>query len=163
MKIFHLAFTVIVGGLLMVPAALADTDIDAINQRLDNLHLDAARADYDSYFNHYTADAVFLGTDQSERWSIAEFQAYARPYFEAGQGWEYHPRERFIMGEGPLRWFDEVLWSDNYGYCRGTGVVVKTDAGWRVTHYSLTFLIPNEVAAEATALGMAARPDSVQP
>ena len=163
MNLSNLICAVFAGALLFTPAALADTDTDAINQLLDGLHRDAATADFDSYFSRYTADAVFLGTDKSERWSIAAFKAYARPHFEAGQGWEYHPNERFIMGEGRLRWFDEELWSDNYGHCRGTGVVKKTNAGWRVAHYSLTFLIPNDVAAEATALGIAAEDASATP
>ncbi|MGA1737348.1 MAG: nuclear transport factor 2 family protein [Pseudomonadales bacterium] len=32
------------------------------------------------------------------------------------------------------------------GPCRGTGVLRKTAEGWRIAHYSLTLLVPNELA-----------------
>lgn len=160
LSICRLATLMLWAALLLSPLAKADTAEDEIHALLDGLHRDAAQANFESYFHRYTADSIFLGTDKTERWSISDFKDYARPHFQAGRGWTYQPRERFIMGNGELRGFDEVLWSENYGHCRGTGVVIKTDDGWRVAHYSLTFLIPNEVAADATALGIAAEAEA---
>ena len=37
----------------------------------------------------YAPDAVFIGTDAGERWTIDEFEAYAEPHFSAGRGWTY--------------------------------------------------------------------------
>lgn len=135
-------------------------DIDAL---LDGLHQDATAGSFDSYFARYTADAIFMGTDKTERWTVAQFKDYARPIFDRGRGWEYTPVDRFVSGDGDLRWFDETVYNERYGHCRGTGVVVKTEAGWKIAHYSLTFLIPNAVAAEATALGLAEEARSTAP
>lgn len=139
------------------------SDDAAISALLDGLHRDAASANFDPYFDRFTEDAVFLGTDRLERWSVPDFKAYAKPYFDAGRGWTYTVRERHVMGAdttndhdeaalGTIRWFDEVLWNEKYGHCRGTGSVIKTTQGWRIAHYSLTFLIPNDVAAEVTQI-----------
>ena len=47
-----------------------------------------------------------------------------------------------------MRWFDEILFNEKLGYCRGTGVVKLIDNEWKIAHYSLTMLVPNEIAAE---------------
>lgn len=148
-------------ALPLVSGASANEDVAAIETLLDGLHSDAAAARFDPYFARFTKTAYFLGTDKSERWDIDQFRAYTQPHFAAGRGWRYQPVARHIMGDSNTRWFDELLINEKYGHCRGTGVVVKTDDGWRIAHYSLTFLIPNDAAAEATALGKAAEAPSV--
>ncbi|MCA9002937.1 MAG: nuclear transport factor 2 family protein, partial [Planctomycetes bacterium] len=40
-------------------------------------------------------------------------------------------------------WFDERLENAGYGVLRGTGVLHKEAAGWRIVHYSMTFAVPN--------------------
>ena len=64
----------------------AQTSPDAL---LDGLHQDAHEGNFQTYFERYTSDAVFLGTDKTERWSIEEFKAYAEPAFADGHGWTY--------------------------------------------------------------------------
>ena len=54
---------------------------------LDDWHRAASAADTERYFGHFTADAIFIGTDASERWTVEQFRAYARPHFDAGKGW----------------------------------------------------------------------------
>ena len=44
-----------------------------------------------------------------------------------------------------------MLWNDRYGVCRGTGVLLATEKGWRIAQYHLTFPIPNDLAKEFTA------------
>jgi hypothetical protein len=44
-----------------------------------------------------------------------------------------------------------VLDSKSYGTARGTGTLVLTPEGWRVSQYALTFPIPNDVADEVVA------------
>ena len=122
---------------------------EVINRVVDGLHADAAGALFTSYFDRFAPDAVFLGTDRTERWSIEEFKAYAKPIFDSGKGWRYEVVERNLSGEEGIYWFDEVLYNQKYGYCRGTGVVRKNSEGdWKIAHYSLTFLVPNGVANE---------------
>lgn len=123
---------------------------------LDALHREAAEADGAAYFDLFTPDAVYIGTDVTERWSIAEFRAYAEPYFNRGQGWTYTPRSRSLtLAPVDCRcvvWFDEALDSVGYGTSRGTGVLVRGDDGkWRIALYALTFPIPNALARDMTA------------
>jgi len=131
-------------------AAPTDPERTAIEEFLDDWHAAAGRADARAYFGALDPGAVFLGTDPSERWDKRAFEAYAEPYFSAGRGWTYRPVERhvWIVADGTLAWFDERLWNEKYGDCRGTGVVRKQDGDWYLVHYSLTLLVPNE-AAEA--------------
>lgn len=124
---------------------------------LDMWHRAAARGDFDAYFSRMTDDAVFLGTDPDERWTRAEFEAFARPYFNGVEAWTYEPIERHIIVEPrddpAIAWFDEILSNEKYGRCRGTGVAVRGgDGEWRLAHYSLTLLVPNEVTSDVVAV-----------
>jgi hypothetical protein len=124
---------------------------DEINELLDGLHQDAHEGNFQSYFDRYTSDAIFLGTDKTERWSIEEFKAYAKPAFADGNGWTYSVVERNWEGVGDMRWFDEILFNEKLGHCRGTGVVQLIEGEWKILHYALTMLVPNEIAAEVGA------------
>jgi uncharacterized protein (TIGR02246 family) len=137
-----------------VPAFGADEDaVAAIDEVLDAFHDAASRADGDLYFSLFAEDAVFIGTDATERWSVDEFRAFAEPYFSEGRGWTYTKTERhvYVAADGLTAWFDEMLWNDNYGTSRGTGVLVLTENGWRIAQYHLTFPIPNDLTAEFTS------------
>jgi hypothetical protein len=139
-------------SLALLPAmSLADNQRAAIDALIDGLHQDAHEGNFHTYFDRYTPDAVFLGTDKSERWTIDQFKVYAEPAFEDGHGWTYSVKERNWEGEGSTRWFDEVLLNEKLGHCRGTGVVELIDGEWKIAHYALTMLVPNEIAAEVGA------------
>ena len=139
-------------SLALLPAmSLADNQRAAIDALIDGLHQDAHEGNFHTYFDRYTPDAVFLGTDRSERWTIDQFKVYAEPAFEDGHGWTYSVKERNWEGEGSTRWFDEVLLNEKLGHCRGTGVVELIDGEWKIAHYALTMLVPNEIAAEVGA------------
>lgn len=128
-----------------------------LGEELDAWHDAAARGDFEAYFARMTDQAVFLGTDASERWAGQAFRDFARPHFDGptayGQGaWTYRPLQRHTEHEGGVAWFDEVLLNEKYGRCRGTGVALRgPDGRWRIAHYSLTFLVPNDLAADLTA------------
>ena len=139
-------------SLPLLPAmSLADNQRAAIDALIDGLHQDAHEGNFHTYFDRYTPDAVFLGTDKSERWTIDQFKIYAEPAFEDGHGWTYSVKERNWEGEGSTRWFDEVLLNEKLGHCRGTGVVELIDGEWKIAHYALTMLVPNEIAADVGA------------
>lgn len=125
-----------------------------VDQVLDDLHAAAAAADENRYFAHYASDAVFLGTDATERWDVAAFRAYAHPHFAAGRGWTYTPRDRHVSigSNGDVAWFDERLDNAKYGEVRGTGVLRLVGATWKVAQYNLSFPIPNALAAQVVAL-----------
>jgi hypothetical protein len=120
----------------------------AIDALLDGLHKDAHEGNFQTYFARYSSDAVFLGTDKTERWTIEEFKVYAKPAFSDGHGWTYTVVERNWEGSGNTRWFDEILFNEKLGHCRGTGVVQLISGEWKIEHYALTMLVPNSIAAD---------------
>ena len=123
---------------------------------VDRLHELASAADGPAYFDLFTPDARFVGTDGGERWSVEAFKAYAMPYFSQGKGWTYHPRDRVVtMLALPCQCvasFDELLDNDAYGVTRGSGVLVRTEAGWKIQQYVLSYVVPNDVARDVTGL-----------
>ena len=119
--------------------------IDAL---LDGLHQDAHEGNFDSYFDRYSSDAIFLGTDKTERWTVEEFKLYAKPAFADGHGWTYRVIERSWEGDRDTRWFDEILFNEKLGHCRGTGVVQLINNKWKIEHYALTMLVPNSIAGD---------------
>lgn len=125
-------------------------DKKAIEQVLTSFHHAAANADGKRYFSLLTQDAIFLGTDASERWSKQAFKAYVLPYFEQGKGWEYISKERNIsfIPKQDIAFFDELLFNENYGLCRGSGVLVKTPQGWKISQYNLAVMLPNAIAKD---------------
>lgn len=148
-RIFSILFFMVA----ILPTSVRAEEVDdrvAIGAVLDDLHLQASKADGDAYFALFSEGAVFIGTDVSERWPIDVFQKYALERFATGVGWTYSVTERHIdlAKGGDVAWFDEVLWNENYGTTRGTGVLVREGCGWKIAQYHLTIPIPNDLAAE---------------
>lgn len=139
----------------------------AVAAVLDAFHGAAARADEKAYFALLAPNAVFLGTDATERWDKTAFRAFARPYFAAGKAWTFIPRDRHVdvSQDGRVAWFDELLDSASYGECRGSGVLERNDGGWRIVQYHLTIPMPNDLAKELVERirEAAARPISSPP
>ena len=127
-----------------------DPERARIAAALDGFHRAASEADERRYFDLLTEEGVFLGTDATERWTKEEFRAYAEPHFALGRGWTYRAIERHVhVGpDGRTAWFDEKLWNDKYGDCRGTGVLLLVGGEWKIAQYNLTFPVPNEIAGE---------------
>jgi hypothetical protein len=114
---------------------------------LDALHDAASKAQANRYFSLFAPDAVFLGTDASERWTLDQFKAYALPYFARGQGWTYTPVERHTgVSQDGWAWFDELLENQKYGLCRGSGTLRQQSNGaWLIVQYDLSVPIPNDL------------------
>lgn len=134
----------------------APTPEAAAAATLDRMHAAASTADGTTYFAQFTPDARFIGTDASERWSLAQFRAYAEPYFAQGRGWTYTPRDR-VLTLAPLDcrcvvWFDELLDNAAYGETRGSGVLRLTDDGWKIEQYVLSIPVPNDKARAVVTL-----------
>jgi SnoaL-like protein len=115
---------------------------------LDGFHAAAAAADEEKYFSYFAADAVFLGTDATERWTRDEFRKWAHPYFARGKAWTYTPKSRWIAFSPDRRmaWFDELLDNASLGTCRGSGVLVLTSDGWKIEQYNLAIMVPNDAS-----------------
>ncbi len=131
-------------------APALDAETAPVNRVLDAMHAAASVADGEAYFVTFTADGRFIGTDATERWSLPAFKAYAMPYFSQGKGWTYRPTARTVT-IAPIdcrcvAWFDEVLDNDAYGTTRGSGVLRRTEDGWKIEQYVLSFAVPNDRA-----------------
>ncbi len=123
-----------------------------VSKTLDSFHQAASEAKFDEYFNHFAKDAMFIGTDASERWTVKEFKTYAKPAFQKGKGWTYKKRTRniFLSPDQKFAWFDELLDNEVYGTSRGTGVLIQENSKWKVAQYHLTFPVPNDMASRVT-------------
>lgn len=121
-----------------------------IDRTLDALHNAAATADEDTYFALFAPDAVFLGTDATERWPLPAFKAFAMPYFQRDSAWVYETIERHIdvAPGGDFAWFDERLMNARLGETRGSGALRRIDGAWRIVQYNLTIPVPNNLADE---------------
>ena len=115
---------------LIAASAIADehdAERAAIDAVLDDFHDAAASADAERYLGHMTDDAVFMGTDEWERWpKHPDFTDYVAMRFADG-GWSYRSVERHVELAGDMAWFDEVVFSERNGRFRGTGVLVRED------------------------------------
>ena len=102
-----------------------------------------------------TADAVFLGTDEWERWPMQpEFIEYVNVRFDAG-GWSYYSTNKNISfsQDGNVDWFDESSISNSMGgHFRGSGVLEKINGEWKISHYVLSVLVYNEISNDVMEL-----------
>lgn len=151
--------TIIALSVLSVAVAFAtpqDSDASAkaeIDTLLSAWHEAAAKADAGTYFGSMAPDAVFLGTDVTERWTKDEFEAWATPLFRGTSAWVFSATRRSISlsTDGNTAWFDEDLVSKSYWPCRGSGALEKIDGAWKIRLYSLAFTIPNSAVPEIRA------------
>lgn len=138
-------------GLMFTPGLAASgqssTDVAEIERVLDDFHDAAAHGDNERYLGHLTDDAVFMGTDEWERWpKHPDFVDYVGSRFHDGRGWSYRSVDRHvnIADAGDIAWFDEVIYSPSSGRFRGTGVLVHQGDTWKIAHYAMSFLVFNE-------------------
>lgn len=135
-----------------VAAAPGSGERAAIEAVLDDWHDAAAAADFERYFGHFAPQAVFIGTDATERWTLEQFREFARPHFDRGKAWSFTPVERHVTVLGEVAWFDEKLDTPNLGPCRGSGVLVRTERGWKIAHYVLSVALPNAIVDDVVAI-----------
>ena len=126
------------------PNGSTENNRKQITTLLDSFNIAAANADYSTYFNYFTEDAVFIGTDATEHWDKKAFMLWAKPYFDKKTTWNFTSLERHIYFDktGSLAWFDELL-NTQMKICRGSGVMVKQGEDWKVQQYVLSMTIPN--------------------
>lgn len=120
-----------------------------VSTALDAWHKAASGANFNNYFDLMAEDAIFIGTDATENWTKAEFQAYAKPYFDKGKAWSFTAIERHIYfnNDKTVAWFDELL-DTRMKICRGSGVLVLIKGKWKIKHYVLSMTIPNDTTDE---------------
>lgn len=132
-------------------AAQAKASIDQMLTRFRNA---AENADGKEYFGCLDKDGIFLGTDEKERFTLETLKATFGPNFEKGMGWKRDIKQRYIF-VGPnnqIGWFEEHAQRENLGAMRTTGVVRKTEDGWKIVQYNVSFPVPNEVVNDVAAI-----------
>ena len=120
---------------------------------LDQWHKAASDANFDAYFKLMDQQSIFIGTDPEELWNKQEFMDFAKPYFDRGKAWSFTSVERNIYMDQNQKyaWFDELL-STQMELCRGSGILMLTDQGWKISHYVLSIAVPNEDVDQLVAL-----------
>jgi hypothetical protein len=128
-------------------------DLSSINKFIDNWHLAAAKADAKVFFGSMEENGVYIGTDKTERWTKTEFIKFAKPYFDKGKAWDFKPFDRdvHVTKDGKVVWFSELL-TTWMGTCRGSGVMISTPEGWKITQYHLSVTVPNEIIKDFISL-----------
>ena len=126
-----------------------DRETKAVHQIIDSWHKAASEADFATYFNLMSDNAIFIGTDATENWNKKEFKAYAKPHFDKGKAWSFIPLERniYFSADQKTAWFDELL-DTQMKICRGSGVLTKVNNEWKIAHYVLSISIPNDLSNE---------------
>ncbi|MDP5077357.1 MAG: nuclear transport factor 2 family protein [Nonlabens sp.] len=122
-----------------------------INETVDSWHLAASQANFDSYFNLMTSDAIFIGTDATENWKLQEFKEFSKPFFDKGKAWSFTTLERNVYSTNGIVYFDELL-DTQMGICRGSGVLKMENGSYKIAHYVLSIAVPNEHVTSLTAL-----------
>ncbi|NLJ07571.1 MAG: nuclear transport factor 2 family protein [Sphingobacteriales bacterium] len=116
-----------------------------LDEFISHWHEAAAKADMKAYFDAFSQNAVFIGTDSSEYWTKTSFYEWAKPYFDRGKAWTLKANSRhiYIADNKKIAWWDELLYTSS-GTWIGTGVLQKKGNQWFIMHYTLSVTIPNE-------------------
>ena len=124
-----------------------------VHKLMNDWHHAAEVADEDVFFGSMTKEAIYLGTDASERWLRDELREWSKTYFDRDTAWAFTPTKRQVYFSNNQRtaWFEESL--DTWmGTCRGSGVLIKTAEGWKISHYDLSIMIPNQLVSDFLTL-----------
>ena len=129
----------------------AEHSPEEVHRVMDAWHHAASVADSSAYFGAMASnESIFIGTDETERWTTSEFKTWSRRYFQRASAWTFVPveGERHVQAQGDVAWLDEKLDSEHMGRCRGTGILTFDHEAntWKIAHYTLSYAVPNEVA-----------------
>jgi ketosteroid isomerase-like protein len=143
--------------LLLSPAWSAAPKLsptEEVNAVVDAWHLAAEKSDEERYFSFFTDDAVFLGTDATERWPVAEFRKYTHDRFQKGTAWTIRAKVRRVSfsPDGKVAWFDEEVENKRWGVSRGSGVLVRLGRQWKIAQYNYCVPIPNDLLVKVVEL-----------
>ena len=119
--------------------------IVAIDTLLNRWHHAASVADEDAFFGLMTEEAIYIGTDATERWLRDELKEWSKEFFNRETAWAFTPlsRNTTIAPGGQIAWMDELL--DTWmGTCRSTGILQRTNGEWKIIYYHLSVALPND-------------------
>ena len=150
--------------LILICTSLAQSEkshSESINTLLDNWHKAAATADEDLFFGSMTKDAIYLGTDKTERWLRDELKKWSEKYFACDTAWAFTSFNRHInySTDQTVAWFDELL-NTQMGICRGSGVLELINTKWKIKHYDLSIMIDNKIVDAVKKLSETPKKDN---
>lgn len=121
---------------------------------LEALQQAGAEADPAAFLALLSTDAVFLGVDGTNRLQGQSLRSFVSEQFSRGEAWEYrsHGREIMLSADGEVAWFNETLAHDQLGHGWGSGVLIKTGAGWRVAQYNFSIVAPDNITASVAPI-----------
>lgn len=141
--------------LLLLGASIlsAQDNQTEINAFINRWHGAASEANATVFFESMADHCVYIGTDATERWTKSEFLTFAKPYFDKGKAWDFKPYDRdvHVTSDGKTAWFSELL-TTWMGVCRGSGILVHTDKGWKLEQYHLSVTVPNDIIKDFISL-----------
>ena len=134
-------------------AQIVDAEEMEVHKLVNKWHDAASNANFETYFNCMSENAIFIGTDANENWSKKEFEEYAKPHFDKGKAWDFKTLERniYFSDDKKMAWFDELL-NTQMKISRGSGVLIKVENEWKIKHYVLSISIPNELSEDVIQL-----------
>lgn len=120
-----------------------------VEKVLNDWHQASATADADAFFGAMTEDGIYLGTDASERWLRDELRKWSKFAFERDTAWAFtaSKREIYFSENQKIAWFEEML-DTQMGTCRASGVLAKVDGAWKIKHYDLSIMVPNDLVKD---------------
>ncbi len=135
------------------PDGSADDPAAAARSVLNDVHRARFEVDGERFLGHFAPDAILLGTDRSERLTMARNRAFVRLYWARDQGPTSTPIEQhvYLSPDGNLAWFEELVDREHVGQVRTTGVIAEIDGTWKFVHYNLVILVAQEMAEELAA------------
>lgn len=149
MKTLSLSLLLLLGASILS----AQDNHTEINTFINKWHGAASDANAKVFFESMADNCVYIGTDATERWTKSEFVSFAKPYFDKGKAWDFKPYDRdvHVTSDGKFAWFSELL-TTWMGVCRGSGILVRTDQGWKLEQYHLSVTVPNDIIKDFISL-----------
>lgn len=145
--------TLLLFALLLPFYMTAQNSNDAVSKLINDWHKAAAEADFNGYFSKMHRNAVYMGTDATERWNKTDFMSYSKPYFDKGKAWDFKTLKRNITfsKDKKTAWIDELL-DTQMKICRGSGVLIYEKKQWKIIQYVLSMTVPNDKTPEVIKL-----------
>jgi ketosteroid isomerase-like protein len=152
-SLFLVVIALVSGCKSVSTSKVSSSEVKVMNDLIDNWHKAAAAAKGDVFFGSMAPNAIYIGTDASERWTKDQFVSFAKPYFDKGKAWDFKPYDRdlHVTSQGDCAWFSELL-TTWMGVCRGSGVLRKTPEGWKIEQYHLSVTVPNDIIRDFISL-----------
>lgn len=120
-----------------------------VEKVLNDWHQASATADADAFFGAMTEDGIYLGTDATERWLRDDLRKWSKFAFERDTAWAFtaSKREIYFSANQKIAWFEEML-DTQMGTCRASGVLAKVGGAWKIKHYDLSIMVPNDLVKD---------------